>query len=272
MAANQVADIADPVSNAVLTPQGSLFTRELLNRALANSAGASDRWKATAHALLANVLMNDYLNGWNHAGEEEDIVNNAQSAINQAMKLNPPPPVSALAHHAQGLVHRANGDQQPALEAFQKSVGFAPGFVRAKVQIANQSVLGGRDRDQARRDMEEVIDQNPHHPASGYFYWALGRAYFVDEKWSDAIAWLSRSVDALPTVPYNRAYLAAAQQHHGDTKAAKNTLQQSIDDPRLGRRTARAVAPPPETPNPHLVAARQKLREGLRDARANPKS
>jgi tetratricopeptide (TPR) repeat protein len=145
MAANQVADIADPVSHAVLTPQGSLFTRELLSRALANSAGASASWKATAQALLANVLMNDYLNGWNHAGEEQDIMENAQSAIDQATGLNPAPPASVLAlvHHAQGLVHRAKGDHEAALTAFARSNTLAPEFARAKVQIGKIGMKRG---------------------------------------------------------------------------------------------------------------------------------
>ena len=227
MAAGQAVG-TDPVANAVLSPEASLFTRELLQNALANPAAAAAGWRAQAQALLANVLMNDVLNGWNNADQPELAA--AQGAVNLAGN-------SALAQHAQGLIHRKNGDHQRALSAFQRAVQLEPGFARAQVQLANQRVLSGGNTNQARVEIQRVIDQNPLHPASGYFYWTMGRAYFVDQDWPNAIKWLSKSVKALPTVGYNRAYLAAAKQHAGNTRGAKTTLRQFVNDPRLDRAT-----------------------------------
>ena len=109
--ANPAADAADVISNAVVRPQASLFVRQILQSALANVAGSSSppAWVRDAQALLANVLMNDYLNWWNNAGPNELAA--AQNAVSQAGN-------SALATHAQGLIHRATGQQNLALTHF----------------------------------------------------------------------------------------------------------------------------------------------------------
>ena len=44
VAASQAADAADAVSNAVTSPDGSLFVREVLEKALSNPAGVAPRW------------------------------------------------------------------------------------------------------------------------------------------------------------------------------------------------------------------------------------
>jgi tetratricopeptide (TPR) repeat protein len=270
MAAGQPAS-SDPVSNPVLSPEASLFTRELLENALANPPAAAAGWRAKAQALLANVLMNDVLNGWNNAGQAE--INNAQTQVNNAIAANPPNPVMALAQHAQGLIHRGarpNPNHAGAQAAFQNALNLDPGFARAQVQLANELVLSGGNTNQARAQIQTAINQNPLHPAVGYFYWAMGRAYFVDQNWPDAIKWLSKSVNALPTVTYNRAYLAAAKQHAGNVRGAQITKRQFINNPQfgnpqLGNQKMQAIIPvaAANPNNNRLVAARQNLRVGL---------
>jgi hypothetical protein len=52
---------ANAASNALVTPETSRFLREILEKALANPVGVAPRWVAETWALLANVLVNDYL-------------------------------------------------------------------------------------------------------------------------------------------------------------------------------------------------------------------
>jgi tetratricopeptide (TPR) repeat protein len=262
------ADTTDLVSSAVIYPEASLFTRVLLQTALKNPAGLRPDWVAQMQALLANVLMNDYLNRWNP--NTGDLLGDAKKAVNEAGN-------SALALHAQGLIARAEGNYAGARDAFQRAVDADPSFARTQGQLGNQMVLSGENRQQARRQIRAVINQNPHHPASGYFYWALGRAFFLDEKWRDAITWLTKSVAALPTVSYNRAYLAAAQQHDQKPEAAKETLQQFINNPRFGnpkrgKQKVEQIIPLAAMADPNtdpVGAARQYLRNGLLAAVAN---
>ncbi len=259
--------VSDPMSDVAVDPGASFVVRQILESALANAGGSSPSlaWVPDAQALLANVLMNDYLNAWNGADADKNTLTKAQNAANQAGN-------SALAQHAQGLIYRAQGNHSGALTAFQQASGFA----RAQAQVGNQLVLTGGNTKQARTQIQKVIRQNPLHPASGYFYWAMGRAYFVDQDWRNAITWLTKSVGVLKTVSYNLAYLAAAKQHVGDTEGAKTTLQQFINDPRFGnpqhgkQKVQQIVPPAAGNPNNDpVVAARQKCRDGLLAAMAN---
>jgi len=244
-AANPAADAADAVSNAVVSPEASLFIREILEKALTNPVGVAPRWAADAWALLANVLMNDYLNWWNYAGLAE--LRKADDAVQNALALNPN---LAFAHHAMGLIYRATGQPNLARKAFRKAKCLDSGFARAHAQFGNQKAALGRE-DEVQDPLDTAIELGPRHPASGYFYWGKGRGYFQEEKWPLAIEWLGKSVDALPTVWYNRCYLAAAQnQPPGSVinAAAQQTMIEFLD--RFGRHTlARAVASLQDNPS-----------------------
>ena len=201
--ADPAADTADMFSNAVVRPEASLFVRQILQSALANPAGfpSPPAWVPQAQALLANVLMNDYFNWWNDAGQNELAA--ARNAVSQAGD-------SASANHASGLIHRATGQQHLALQAFRKAKRQEDGFARAHAQFGNQKAALARE-DETQRAVDYALKLSPRHPACGYFYWAKGRAYFQKRDWANAIDWLQQSVNTLPTVWYNRCYLAAAQ-------------------------------------------------------------
>jgi tetratricopeptide (TPR) repeat protein len=223
------ADTADSVANAVITPEVSLFVREILEKALTNPVGVAPRWAADAWALLANVLLNDYLNWWNDAGLAE--LRKADDAAQNALALDPDLP---FAHHAVGLVSRARGHHNVARKAFREAKRLNPGFARGHAQFGNEkSFLGVLD--EVQDPLDQAININPRHPASGYFYWAKGRAYFQEAvnsatpSWVNALKWLGDSVEALPTVWYNRCYLAAAYDAAGNATAANRTLQDFIN-------------------------------------------
>jgi hypothetical protein len=250
-----VADTADPVANAVISPAASLFVRQLLQNAIANAAGTSPGWIAEAWALLANVLMNDYLNWWNNAGDSE--LTDALNAAAQAINLNPPNPTRALAKHAQGLISRATRNppsQQSALASFEEATRLAPGFARAQAQVGNQKVLLGNER-ASHDDFRNARNLAARHPALGYVDWGEGRAFFQEQNWPAAVTLLTASIAELPTVWYNRCYLAAAQASNGDLNAANSTMQDFLND--FGRPTLeRAVtALQPRTDDPTTVAA-----------------
>src|ERR1700720_3336980 len=85
---------ANAASNALATPETSRFLREILEKALANPVGIAPRWIAEAWALLANILVNDYLHSWNHAGKVE--LNGAEDAMHNALAIDAE---LVLAHH-----------------------------------------------------------------------------------------------------------------------------------------------------------------------------
>jgi tetratricopeptide (TPR) repeat protein len=236
--ANSPADTADAVANAVITPEVSLFIREILEKALTNPVGVAPRWEADAWALLANVLLNDYLNWWNYAGLAE--LRKADDAAHNALALDTDLP---FAHHAAGLVYRARGQHNAARKAFRTAKQKDPGFARGHAQFGNEKSYLCR-LDEVQDPLNTAINIDPLHPASGYFYWGKGRGFFLLEDWPNAILWLKKSVVSLPKVWYNRCYLAAAQHSSadpGDNAAAPQTMQEFLD--LFGRRVLkRAVA------------------------------
>lgn len=214
--ANPAGDTADVFSDAVVRPEASLLVRQILQSALANAAGlpSPPAWVPHAQALLANVLMNDYFNWWNDAGQNELAA--ARNAVSQAGD-------SALANHARGLIYRATGQQRLALQAFRTAKKQDRRFARAHAQFGNQKAVLARE-DETEGPVDKALKLSPRHPACGYFYWAKGRAYFQQKDWTKAIKLLQQSVDTLQTVWYNRCYLAAAQNQSSNpkTKAAAN--------------------------------------------------
>jgi adenylate cyclase len=195
---------ANTASNALVTPETSLFLREILERALANPVGVAPRWAAEAWALLANVLVNDYLRSWNHAGRVE--LNKAEAAMENALALNSE---LALAHHAKGLILRARGDHDGAFEAFEKAVELDPNFARAHAQKGNEFILRGQPAD-ALPCVQRAIELSPNDAALGTFYWIKGRAHFFAGNYDAAIQPLEQSVELRTNFWYNWAYLVAA--------------------------------------------------------------
>jgi adenylate cyclase len=258
---------ANAASNALATPETSRFLREILEKAFANPVGIAPRWIAEAWALLANILVNDYLHSWNHAGKVE--LNGAEDAMHNALAIDAE---LVLAHHTKGLIYRARGDHQAAYEAFARAVQLDPNFARAHAQKGNELTLLGRPNE-ALPCVDEAIKLSPYDPALGTFYWIKGRAHFVaaqsdDAQYDPAFESLEKSVELLPTVWYNWAYLVSALTRREVTKA-KAALAQFADQPHFRGLTLEDVqkyerANPDD--NESIVKARQALREGLKNA------
>jgi tetratricopeptide (TPR) repeat protein len=262
---NPVATLshANLASNAFFTPQMSRFIREILEKALSNPIGVAPRWLAEAWALLANLLVNDYLNSWNHAGKEE--LNKAEGAAENALALNRQLP---LAHHARGLVHRARGEHPEALEAFTQAVELDNNFARALAQKANEWILLGAPRKALRR-VQKAIQLSPCDPASATFYWIEGRAHFYAGAYVEAIPPLRKSVELQPNRWYPWAYLVSAyalSPNQQDNNAATNVLRQFTSLPQFRGITLADVEEFEETnpdSNAVVVQARQNLHNGL---------
>jgi hypothetical protein len=216
--------MADPMSDAFVRPEASLFIRQVLQAALQTAAGSKPppAWEPEAKALLANVLMNDVLNWWNKAGPNE--LNDASNAADEAVNAN-----LALGYHARGLVRRARRNPQGASEDFETALTLDSSFARAHAQAGNQKALRGQPRD-SHEDFANARRLAPHDPVVSYFDWGEGRAYFEEGKWVLAIYFLERSVKELTTVWYNRCYLAAAQNSNGDQAEAQKTIDELINN------------------------------------------
>ena len=192
------------------SPEHHLSARQFLEESLQRDPQSAESW-----SQLAGLLVNDYLNDWNEAKQSaeagKDLLRRAEKALAEALKIDP---TVAAAHLADGLIRRAKGDHQAALDAFDRAVQLDPNSARAYAQKANQLVMVGRAKE-APPLVLKAIALSPRDPYTGMFYWVIGRAYFVTANYDEAIVWLRKGVEVRPNVWYSRAYLLAAYAHLG---------------------------------------------------------
>ncbi|WP_256470322.1 adenylate/guanylate cyclase domain-containing protein [Bradyrhizobium sp. 157] len=217
-----------------VTPQHNLIARKYLQEALQLSPDSAIAW-----SQLADVLMRDYLNRWNEAAKNDDLarkdlLNQAESALQQAFSLDP---TIALNHMDDGFIRRAKGDHQGALEAFERALSLNPNLALAYAQKANQLVLTGRPQE-APPLVLKAMRLSPRDPARSVFSWVLGRAYFAMGNYDDAIIWLRRSVEERGTAWFSRAHLLAAYElagKHAEAVAALDDFNKALPGYTLGR-------------------------------------
>lgn len=238
-----------------ITPEHTLAARRLLEEALRLDPRSGEAW-----AWLADLVASDYLNRWNDTGKDQ--LEEAATAVERALAIDQ---TLALAHFANGLVQRAKGEHQAALDAFSQALKLNPSFARAYAQGAAQLVNVGRPKE-APPLVEKAIKLSPRDPSLGVFYWIIGRAEFFSADYHNAIASLEKSVGLRQNLWYNRLYLVSAYALVGNQDQASRVLSEFNSHPQFHGYTLERVdlsegANPNE--NPVVVAGRQKFHEGL---------
>jgi TolB-like protein/Tfp pilus assembly protein PilF len=238
-----------------VTPEHTQEARRLLKEAVAR-----DPYSAEAWGWLAEILSYEYLRGWNEVGKTG--LREADEAVRTAVAIDPN---LAQARYAEGLVRRAKGELQAALTAFTRAVELDPNFARAYAEKGNELTRAGRPGE-AIPLAEKAIKLSPRDPALGGFYWIIGRAYFYMGRYPDAIPWLQKSVSARPNMWYNRLHLVSAYALSNHTDEARSALNEFNTRREFAGFTIERVKGSLEAVpdnNPVVVAARQKLQEGL---------
>ena len=243
---------------ASVAPEHTLTVRELLQRSVDLDPDAAEAW-----ARLAEVIVSDHLNRWNNTGKEQ--LRAAEEAVHKALSIDPS---NALAHFANGLIHRTRGAHQSALEAFTRAVELDPNFAVAHAHRGGELMLAGRPAETPPL-VEQALRLSPHDPSVGVFYWIAGRAYFFTGEYEQAISWLHRSIQARPNLWYNRLYLVSAYAHLGQAEEAASTLAEfnrRFTQPVYTVSIVKQHEDSNPSRNPVVVAAREKFHAGLRQA------
>ncbi len=240
-----------------ITPQHTLAARKLLEEAVRRDPKSGQSW-----AWLADLLASDYLNRWNDAGQKQ--LDEAQAAVQQALGIAPD---LALAHFANGFIHRARGENAEALESFSEALKLDPNFARAYTQKANELINAGRPGE-APPLVQRAILLSPRDPSLGVFYWNLGRAQFFAGHYSEAIPWLRKAVELRPNLWHDWLYLVSAYALTGNDKEAVKILSDFRNYPQFrSTNVTLAVVENYEKANPSnnpvVVEARRQFHEGL---------
>jgi tetratricopeptide (TPR) repeat protein len=177
--------------------------------------------RGLAWGLLGNLLISDYLNNWNEAERgrkaAKALLRDAERALHEAMQIDPK---FSLTHYAKGLLHRAKGERDDALAAFEEAIKCDSKLARAHAQRGSELINKGQPK-KALPSLKKALSLGNDDKSLGMFYWNLGRAYFFDEKYEEAIPWLVKAVEERPNLWYNWLYLVSAHALSGDEPKAK---------------------------------------------------
>ena len=246
---------AEGIFFSSVTPDNTRAARRLLEEATRLDPGSADIW-----ARLAQITASDYLSSWNNTGPDQLAA--AERAAHRALDIDPN---LALAHFANGFVHKARGRHQAALAAFSRAIELDPNMALAYVHKGNSLIFLGRPGE-ALPLVEHAIRLSPRDPSLGIFYWIGGRAEFCAGHHDKAIPWLRKSVEVRPNLWYNRLYLVSANALIGEVGEARELLadfNRRFSNPAYTLAVVQARESTTPSSEPVVVAARNKLHEGL---------
>ncbi len=245
-----------------VTPEHLKEARAHLEQSVRLDPNSAEAW-----SWLGEIVMTEYLHHWQVGKADLEL---ADQAIGKAVAIDPN---NAQAYYAEGLLRRARGQHNGALEAFSRALELNPNLPRALAEKANELTLLGRPAE-APPLVEQAIRLSPRDPSLGGFYWIIGRAHFYSGDYREAILWLRRAVALRPNDWFNQAYLVSAYALDQQRDEARAALQEFNHNPRFaGYTIARVNASEKTNPddNSVVVAARQKLRDGLQLAGMPPR-
>jgi adenylate cyclase len=241
------------------TPESSLAARQSLEASL-----ALDPQNAGSLSQLALVLVREVLHNWNHTTRKD--LDRAEEALQKAFAIDRS---IATAHLADGFIRRLRGDEQGALDAFDRALELNPNLALASAEKGIQLVLVGRAKE-APALIEKAIAISPRDPALWLFYHMMGRAYFAMGDYDNAINWLQKSVQLQPTFWASRMHLISAYALTG--RLAQPEAQAALEEYLANFKNWRSpnirdwFAKADPNPHPGFAAYLEELYKGLQIA------
>lgn len=171
--------------------------RELYRKAI-----ELDQDYAMAYAMLAWTYAFDAMNGW--SVDRKASLQQALMYAKEALAKNDTLPV---AYFVTGLVYREFGQYQQAKREAEKALAYDPNYANAYLLLATLLYYTGH----AEEGLEKVklaMRLNPHHPYNYPFH--LGQAYFILERYDEAIATFEQGLESNPSSERLHVWLAAS--------------------------------------------------------------
>ena len=151
-----------------------------------------------------------------------DIVR-AEGLIERALGTSPFDP---LAHHAKGLLMRAQNRPEDAMPEFETVLAFDPNSINALHLLGWCKLLTG-SIDEVIPLAEQAIRLNPRDPFIANRYVRVGMIHLLQSRTDEAIVWLEKSRYVNPRGNYTRAFLASAYALKGEPDRAAAELAEA---------------------------------------------
>ena len=170
---------------------------------------------AHAHLALLELAIAHY--GW--SDDRRLSLDRAVDHAQEAVALNASDPLSHLALGRAQLWNR--GQLDIAIKAFERALEISPGDSAARAGLGFAQTWSGNP-EAAFAHLEAVSKQTPDYPPA--LPWYLGHAYFVLERFDDAITVLRRFTERRPVHFPAHLLLAAALGQSGRTDEGEAVL------------------------------------------------
>lgn len=200
-------------------------TQESYGKAREGFAGALalDPGIASAHAHLALLELAAAHHGW--SDDRRRALDRAVEHAERAVALDALDPLSHLALGRAQLWNRGRLDV--AIAAFERTLEINPNDPAARAGLGFALTWSGNPQS-AVGDLEAVIGRNPHHPPE--YLWYLSHAYFVLERFEDAIVTLKQFTDTPPMHFPATLLLASALGHSDRTDEGEILVRELIQE------------------------------------------
>jgi TolB-like protein/DNA-binding winged helix-turn-helix (wHTH) protein len=173
---------------------------------------------ARAHAILAWTYTFDFMNGWSDTPESS--LKTGEQLATKALGLKENLPV---AYFVRGLVYRERGEYIKALADAEQAVSLDPSYANGHVLHATLLYYAGRPQEGLEK-IKMAIRLNPHHPFNYPFH--LGQAYFVLERYPEAIEAFNDGLKQNPSSERLHVWLAATYAQSGQMDEARWQMEQ----------------------------------------------
>jgi TolB-like protein/DNA-binding winged helix-turn-helix (wHTH) protein/Flp pilus assembly protein TadD len=168
---------------------------------------------AMAYAMLAWTHVFDAINSWSDNHDQSLL--RARELATKAISLEKELPV---AYWVKGLSYREMGEYVKAMVEAEQAIKYDPNYANAHVLLATLLYYAGRPEEGLER-IQKAMLINPYHPFNYTFH--LGQAYFMLERYAEAIDAFMQAIDSNPASERIHVWLAAAYAQSGAIDDAK---------------------------------------------------
>jgi adenylate cyclase len=182
---------------------------------------ALDPRSVEAKSRLAGSLASRAMNGLTDSAGE-DLVR-GEGLIGEALAASPR---SAYAHFVKGEVLRAQGRFEEAIPEYETALAFNRNLAGALTGLAWCKLYNG-SIDEVIPLQEQAIRLSPRDPSIGHCYYLIGTVHQLQSSTDEAILWLEKARNAVPTIPLQHSRLAAAYALKGETERAAAELAEA---------------------------------------------
>ncbi len=180
------------------TPQDNRKAKELLQAAIETEPNY-----AAAHAMLAEAVFRDWLNGWSDDVQRDFTAFHEAAACSVQLDDE-----DSRTHVAFGLVSLYHGQLDRARFHLDRAIQLNPSDARALAYLSRLELLAGNPQLAVDR-VREASRLNPF----GKYGWYLGQAYYAARRYDEATTVLKSLSEPTAIV---RAWLAASQAMCGE--------------------------------------------------------